>query len=502
VVPDVDAQIWRMPVDSQATLYADDATVAPDWYGSGRLVFSYINGPVGAVLVDDQERIILRDVLAANIVTAVSYSRVRLGLDLPVYFISTSQVADGGTGIGDLAADLKGTIIDPASNDPEVGFALDLRVGFPTSGLDTPLGSPNVTWEASAIVDKHFGDKGLLALNLGYRGGPKVEMANLNLDDQLTFRMGGGYMVTDAVGLSLDLAGRFDYKQGLAQTTGIPMEVLAGSWGRITDRFVLRGGIGTGLTSGVGAPVFRGLASIAYEPRRTADADGDGLVDNKDSCPYVPEDFDEFEDSDGCPELDNDRDGVADVDDQCVLVPEDADCWVDNDGCPEPTTVRFRVVDKEGNPIENAAAKLFGGAEDIEGQADFSLELEPGNFGFEASAEHFIANSMAVVIPSGQPVEFTLVLDGTEPEPEGPVKVTGDRIEVDGTVYFDTAKATIKAESFELLDEVAKVLHDHPELTRISIEGHTDSRGSASMNQTLSEGRARSVLEYLVGKGI
>ncbi|MEZ4463051.1 MAG: OmpA family protein [bacterium] len=47
------------------------------------------------------------------------------------------------------------------------------------------------------------------------------------------------------------------------------------------------------------------------------DTDGDGLVDADDRCPADPEDVDDFQDHDGCPDLDNDGDGVADAQDWC-----------------------------------------------------------------------------------------------------------------------------------------------------------------------------------------
>ena len=65
------------------------------------------------------------------------------------------------------------------------------------------------------------------------------------------------------------------------------------------------------------------------------DTDGDGLLDDVDKCPSVPEDFDGFEDADGCPEADNDRDGVPDVADRCPSLAENVDGVDDGDGCPE-----------------------------------------------------------------------------------------------------------------------------------------------------------------------
>ena len=56
-------------------------------------------------------------------------------------------------------------------------------------------------------------------------------------------------------------------------------------------------------------------------------------------------------------------------------------------------------------------------------------------------------------------------------------------------VYFDTNRDTIKPESFGLLDEVARVLIDHPEILRIRVEGHTDSVGADAYNMDLSRRR-------------
>jgi hypothetical protein len=66
-----------------------------------------------------------------------------------------------------------------------------------------------------------------------------------------------------------------------------------------------------------------------------ASSDGDGIADSVDQCPNDPEDFDDFEDEDGCPEPDNDQDGVHDIDDECPNDPEDKDGDSDEDGCPE-----------------------------------------------------------------------------------------------------------------------------------------------------------------------
>ncbi|MFQ5912327.1 MAG: OmpA family protein [Nitrospinota bacterium] len=68
-------------------------------------------------------------------------------------------------------------------------------------------------------------------------------------------------------------------------------------------------------------------------------------------------------------------------------------------------------------------------------------------------------------------------------------------------VLFDTAKWDIKRESVPILTNVVTVLKANPEL-RIEVQGHTDNRGAAQFNKTLSENRAKAIREYLVRQGI
>jgi OOP family OmpA-OmpF porin len=68
-------------------------------------------------------------------------------------------------------------------------------------------------------------------------------------------------------------------------------------------------------------------------------------------------------------------------------------------------------------------------------------------------------------------------------------------------VNFDYDKATIRPDAAAVLDEAAQLLRDNPDVT-VRIVGHTDSIGSDSYNQALSERRAQSVKAYLVSKGI
>jgi len=68
-------------------------------------------------------------------------------------------------------------------------------------------------------------------------------------------------------------------------------------------------------------------------------------------------------------------------------------------------------------------------------------------------------------------------------------------------INFDTGKSDIKPESMSIIDQIAALMKAHADL-KISIEGHTDNVGTPASNKTLSEQRAKSVMNAVVQKGI
>jgi OmpA-OmpF porin, OOP family len=91
-----------------------------------------------------------------------------------------------------------------------------------------------------------------------------------------------------------------------------------------------------------------------------------------------------------------------------------------------------------------------------------------------------------------------------ERPPPAPARVvlTASSITISDKVQFQTGSSTILPVSFGLLDEVAKVLTDNPQIELLQVEGHTDSTGTAAINRTLSQKRAESVMAYLSSKGV
>ena len=78
--------------------------------------------------------------------------------------------------------------------------------------------------------------------------------------------------------------------------------------------------------------------------------------------------------------------------------------------------------------------------------------------------------------------------------------VTEDAIVIEN-IYFDFNKSSIKKESELSLNKIVEVLTNNPNMS-ITINAHTDSKGSETYNQTLSESRAKAAYQYLLKKGI
>ncbi|HLO38393.1 MAG TPA: OmpA family protein, partial [Lacibacter sp.] len=68
-------------------------------------------------------------------------------------------------------------------------------------------------------------------------------------------------------------------------------------------------------------------------------------------------------------------------------------------------------------------------------------------------------------------------------------------------IFFETNSDVLKVASTTELDELATILSKY-ENSILTIEGHTDSKGTDEYNMTLSDKRARAVKVYLVNKGI
>jgi OOP family OmpA-OmpF porin len=215
------------------------------------------------------------------------------------------------------------------------------------------------------------------------------------------------------------------------------------------------------------------------------DRDGDGYLDPVDKCPDQPENFNGYQDDDGCPDdPDTDGDGIPDSVDQCVLDPEDKDGYLDNDGCPDP--------DNDLDGIPDVADKCPNEPEDLDGYEDQDGCPDPDNDKDTVpDVKDQCPNEIGSTTqePLGCPVKNALVV------------VTDCEVKITQQIHFEFNKDKIRPESFPVLDAVVEVLDKNPKIT-LEVQGHTDNKGAPAYNKDLSNRRAHSVMKYLIAHGV
>jgi len=494
----------------------EGSEVAPAWTPYGGLWFHYVDAPLRLVVAwpgepEQREALVERMMLLQVGVGLGLFDLAELEVVAPVTFGGAGNtnvfpgVADAG--LGDLLVRLRFRLLgrDALTLD---GFGLNLGVtlGLPTGSKEATTGDGGVTVRPILAATVGVGPV-LLALNVGVNLRTEAEdFVNLRLGHELLYGFGLQVAPHELLALGLELVGRTRLESPFDQTSESPMELVGGVKLQPIPGLRFELGAGAGLASGYGAPSWRLFTGLQWAPQGGVDpdSDGDGIPDSLDACPHDPEDFDGFEDEDGCPEPDNDGDGICDPwvaeaglleryahickgVDRCPNEPEDFDGFEDEDGCPEP--------DNDGDGIPDIRDRCrdvpedFDGFEDEDGCPDLDND-DDGIF------------DVADLCPF-EPETFNDYQDEDGcPDTPPPARVEDCQIVISDTVHFRTARAAIEEKSYGLLDEVAATIESLAAYDYVLVEGHTDDRGTVSYNRQLSDARARAVRAYLIKQGI
>ena len=546
----VGLQLFSPAMDSKG-LFTLDATAVPGHLEpSFGLVVSYARRPLD--LASGGARFSVDNLVTGHLQAALGllgHGEIGLGLPLTAWTgaRAPSPAGDDGAtsaqGVGDLVLHLKGRILD-TSRHP-VGLALAATVSFPTGDDAGFLGTGSVGLFPRIILGADLlGGRLCLLLNAGVRlrlgdasswadsrpcaQGSCGTGRGLEVGHRLAYGVGASYsLVPQRLDLVLEVVGQtglnapFDLDR-LASAH----ELLAGIKLYLGRNSYLSLGLGRGLRGGgenyqYGAPDIRAFAGFIFEPA-VGDRDGDGLKDDVDRCPSRPEDFDDFEDSDGCPDPDNDRDGILDGDDRCPNEPEDLDGVEDGDGCPERD-----VKDRDGDGISDDKDRCPDRPEDVDRHEDADGCPDPDNDGDkildvddlcpdrpEDMDRHEDADGCPD--PDNDGDRILDVDDSCPDEPEtynrykdkdgcpdkAPARFGKGTIVPLGRVHFETDRAVLLPQSHATLDAVVWALGAHPQILLLEVQGHADERGSAAHNLRLTADRTHAVKRYLVGKGV
>ncbi|MES2285678.1 MAG: OmpA family protein [Bacteroidota bacterium] len=162
-----------------------------------------------------------------------------------------------------------------------------------------------------------------------------------------------------------------------------------------------------------------------------------------------------------------------------------------------------RVLDENGNPlhvqieielIDSLTHQSFGKFK-TDSKGEFSIKVPPGkNYNVVMNKGGYFFQSMKVKIPNTP--GYVAKLEGITMK-----KVDIGKKMVLDNIFFDAGKAILRPESVSELDRALKLMNDMKSL-QIEVSGHTDSEGNSANNKTLSETRAKAVVDHLISKGI
>ncbi|MEL6676014.1 MAG: FG-GAP-like repeat-containing protein [Bacteroidota bacterium] len=124
----------------------------------------------------------------------------------------------------------------------------------------------------------------------------------------------------------------------------------------------------------------------------------------------------------------------------------------------------------------------------------YQICLPAGEFQFGTQAQGYFYRITEFVVTDsmrGSRQEIDILLDPLRKEAKMVMK----------HIYFDVDKADLRDESLYELGQLSKIMQDNPSL-KVEIAGHTDSDATDAYNQTLSQNRAESVVDFLMTQGI
>lgn len=164
-----------------------------------------------------------------------------------------------------------------------------------------------------------------------------------------------------------------------------------------------------------------------------------------------------------------------------------------------PLLVQAR--DENGAPIAGARVSIEGPVADVDQvitdrDGEATAQVVPGAWTVIAASGERSASTTLTMDPNDVPTPIELVLT------EGNARLTTERVVITERVRFDFNQATLRPESLPLLEAVSRIIRSEPSILVVEVQGHTDSLGTADVNQRLSDLRADVVVAKLVDLGV
>jgi OmpA-OmpF porin, OOP family len=227
----------------------------------------------------------------------------------------------GATAVGD--GHLGGSVLlyglNHAARGVQLGAAADVAIPVGSANSFTSDGKLGGELVATAA---YAGPGYRVAVNAGARYRPEINYVSSDQGTELIGRAGLFIPVAHQrlmTSLEFDTIARATGRDAF-RALGSPILAMLGARYHFPGGIRAGAGVGAGLTQAPGSPGVRVIFTVGYSPEpqparpapRLNDRDGDGIVDNLDKCPDYPEDYNGYQDADGCPDVLEDADRIVD----------------------------------------------------------------------------------------------------------------------------------------------------------------------------------------------
>lgn len=467
----------------------------------------------------EQEKL-LDNLFGLNVMASAGlHERVAFTMVMPLWFTSVSADGPQGVGLGDLRVAVPIGIAVPGEQSGGFGLSVVPLIDLPTGSRGQFLG--NRTLSGGALLAAGYGkERWEIDVNGGVRQTPSDRVENITGGPQFLGSLAGALLVHKNYAIRGEGILRSALQQSNVPHSQSPSEALLSFRGRYDMGLNWTVGGAMGLNGGAGAAAFRLFAGAGYvlgkepvievEPARlivsVVDEQGRPLpqaafqIDGRsyDLDPDASYSRKNLEAGTTLPLAATLRGYMPG--NKTVELEEGANI-VEIVLNALPGQIKVKVVDADTDAplIARVAARsraVQPDAVETDQQGLTEFIVPAGAFNVFAEAKGYAVGRAEVTVPRGEAVEVVLRLKAAK------VEITQEKVVILEKVFFVFDRATLIEESKPLLTEVADTLLAHPEILKIEIGGHTDSRGGAEYNRELSQRRTETVREYLIERGV
>jgi len=508
--------------------------------------FSYGYRPLDIRQGTTRVRGVIDHTLVMDFVAGIGATEwLQFGLDVPVVFVNWFQAPTAPTGTGfsnqldlsDIRFEAKARVLDSCTG--HIGLAFAPFITFPTGSDSHYVGDPGFTGGLKILLDGRINNRVGLTFNVGYQGGRKVRISNLDWQHRLL--LGGGAFGSFKNGV--DVFGEINtiaaFNKLFHDRDMNPTELMVGARWDVKDTGItLHGGAGTCLVCGVKGARVRAVMGVKYrynpEKMKRLDAQAGPLCQVgeaglskaelyrlKSVCPPDPADWKAGVHDDACPKYYELRE-LSGLILRCPAKPEQWRKGVHDDACEKVFYLQDKYSPEEvRNIVSMAVAEMSlicpSNAEnwnpqihdqacpkyyDLEEARELSKKCPPAEQWRQGVDDARCPKYYTLHEAYGD-VDWNEVkrLRDMDLARYG-AAVRGGEIQTLQPVYFEFSRSEIKPEFYETLMGVVKVINDTPWIGVVRVAGNTDNVGSYSFNEKLSMKRAQNVIDFMRAHGV